>query len=131
MLLSCARLILLLAGLYIHTNNANLLRLEALKKFVLELLEDEVYKINAESVELNELYGVLTQAPALNPVQALEPTATVSKASAPIILAGVALSQALRKQLTEDLAALRRISRVEGYRGADCKALIQSGKTIF
>lgn len=126
-----SRLILLLAGLYVHTNGADLLRLESLKKCVLEVLEDEVYKQNAESVELNELYAVLTQALVLNPAHALEPTATTSKVNAPIIQAGVALGNALRKQLTEDLAALRRISRVEGYRGADCKALIQSGKYPF
>ena len=117
-----------LAGLYLHTNGADLHRLESLKKCVLEVLEDEAYKLNAESVELNELYVILTQAPTLDPTCALEPTTTTSKVNAPIILAGVALGNALRKQLTEDLAALRRISRVEGYRGADCKALIQSGK---
>lgn len=119
---------MLLANLYVDADGADLHLLEVLKKAALEVLDDDVYKINSDSAELTELYAVLTQVPALNPAYVLEPTSAVSNCNAPVILAGVALGDALKKQLIDDIAALRRISRVDGYRGADCKALIQSGK---
>jgi len=117
-----------LANMYIDTEESDLHCIEVLKKASLEVLDDDAYKLNPDSAELTELYAVLTQVPALNPVYVLEPTAGVLHCHAPIILAGLALGDVLRKQLIDDIAALRRISRVEGYQGVDCKALIQSGK---
>lgn len=35
--------------------------------------------------------------------------------------------EAVKKQLQEDVALLRRVGRVEGFYGVHCKALLQSG----
>lgn len=127
-----SRTLLLLSNLYLDVDSADLSRIEMLKKTVLELLDDDLYKTDSESVELTELFTVLTEVPSFNALSVIDrPASVASRTNAAIVVSGVALGEALRRRLLEDIGALRRISRVEGYYGADCKSLIQSGKIFY
>lgn len=105
----------MLARLYLDTHPADLLRLEFLKKAALEILEGSEFT-NARSAEA-QTFGTLLSSNALLKDSYSSPHSTVN----------TNVVEPLKKQLLEDSALLRRISRVEGFAGVDCKAIIQSG----
>lgn len=99
------------------THSADLFRLEFLKKAALEILESNEFN-NARTTEAQSLRDLLTNHVLLK-VPSTVPSATLPTSGDVIEL--------LKKQLLEDSALLRRISRVEGFAGVDYKAVIQSG----
>lgn len=108
----------MLASLFVSASATDLFRLEFLKKAALEILESSDFAdpLEAEAQTLDVLLRS-------NSLLRAEYSAETPPASPKI----ENVIELLKKQLLEDSALLRRISRVEGNHGVDCKAIIQSG----
>lgn len=125
------RCILLLGRLYVHVPSADLPKIEFLKKAALELLNSSMY--NKENLEcVAGLYRIISNSLSMSSSKEFPlEDETGSCENAPNVLlpadSAVEVVDCLRRQLVEDIAMLRRISRVEDYCGIDCKAILQSG----
>jgi hypothetical protein len=109
------RYILILARLYQDTAPHDLPKLEYLKKAALDLLAGD----HAPSAE--EIFTLL-----ISPLPAHLPKVSTLPV-APSVSAQEAI-EGVKRQLQDDIAMLRRISRVDTYNGVDCKAVLQSGQ---
>jgi hypothetical protein len=91
-----------------------LLKLEYLKKAALDLLAGD----HAPSAQ--DLFTLLS-----SPLPPHLPKVS------PMLVVPLSAQEAIegvKRQLQDDIAMLRRISRVESYNGVDCKAVLQSGQ---
>ena len=137
------RCIWLFEQVYQKTPSADLAKVEFLKKTVLDLLNSTLYNNPENTLYVDGLYHILgslhahSNADAVNtggesntsglaPVESVEHMSMLLPAKA-----AVEVVDCLRKQLMEDVAMLRRISRVEDHCGIDCKAILQSGMHTF
>jgi hypothetical protein len=103
-----------------------LTKLEFLKKAAVELLSSAQYA-DGNQDNASCLHQTLAKHRTFHPALAGE----AAEGSGQGILPGVGAPAALecmRRQLTEDCAMLRRVSRVEEYYGVDCKAILHSGR---
>lgn len=113
------RLLLVLARLYAAAPTSDLVRLDFLKKAALDILESADFADPRGDCALT--LGVLLRSHA---ILSHSPSSATTPPVSPKEINHVEL---LKKQLSEDSALLRRISRVEGCAGIDCKSIIQSG----
>ena len=123
---------LLLSKLYKAVSPKSLPACEFLKKSALELLNSAYFTETTAhcSRNMNSLYQLMTthtvmcsERATLIQIHTPSTTSTTSAATVEI----EKRVEAVKKQLQEDVALLRRVGRVEGFYGVHCKALLQSG----
>jgi hypothetical protein len=103
-----------------------LAKLEFLKKAAVELLTSAQYA-DGNQVNVSFLHKALAKHSTFHPALAVNAAQCCAQTTVKGVEAAAAL-ECVRRQLSEDTAMLRRISRVEEYYGVDCKAILHSGR---
>lgn len=127
---------LLLSKLYKAVSPKSLSTCEFLKKSALELLNSAHFTETTAhcSRNMNSLYQLMTTHTVMCSERAtviqIQTASTISTTSGATVEIEKRV-EAVKKQLQEDVALLRRVGRVEGFYGIHCKALLQSGMYYY